>query len=410
MIFLDNKLRLIVCALLAVSLIFTITNKVFVSTSFLLLFPLVFFIFFKRGPYPSFHFYLFALFTFFGFSTLIYDPQAFTKFEFFRRDGNFFISYAPFLILSPFAFRVNIRQFTWYFLILAATISGMMVAVHFVFKQPQELFFLFFYAHNAAGGFLSILTSFALGFYYYKRNKLTLSLLIFSSISLLATDSRGSILGLGAACLLVFILKGKWKSIFTTSLVVITIGIAAINYINCTEKQLTDYFDVSEVESFIGRSRTINDRASNLWPKALHLFFSSPLIGTGFGSYNDWPYNLASIIPGVQLNQPHEYLYNSSHAHHSYLNVLGECGLIGITLLLCFLFSMHRQIKSLEQGAVRLGLMLGFWTNIFSSFTEHRLFTPAQILPYALILSLAICNHYYELSLKAKQSKAISLR
>src|ERR1700758_3750523 len=43
-------------------------------------------------------------------STLLYDPQSFLEFDFYRRDGNFFISYAPILAGFVYAHRWDLNK------------------------------------------------------------------------------------------------------------------------------------------------------------------------------------------------------------------------------------------------------------------------------------------------------------
>jgi hypothetical protein len=143
------------------------------------------------------------------------------------------------------------------------------------------------------------------------------------------------------------------------------------------------------------RSHTIALRAFYLWPRAWHLFKQSPLIGTGFGSYNDLPYRLEGSLPLVQVNRPPEPVFSDAHAHHTFLHVLAETGLLGFVLLVFLLVKIYRFIRTLPEDRLRVGFELVFWIAVLSSLTEHRLFTPSQMLPFTIILGLAVAREEY---------------
>ena len=62
-------------------------------------------------------------------------------------------------------------------------------------------------------------------------------------------------------------------------------------------------------------------------------------------------------------------------------------------LLVYFLVCIYRKIiDSSSDPAIQTGLLLGFWTLVFASFTEHRIVTPSNILPFSLMLGLMVAN------------------
>jgi len=60
--------------------------------------------------YPAFITPLTALTVVIVVSTLLYDPQSFAEFDFYRRDGNFFISYAPIFAGCLYAHRLDLNK------------------------------------------------------------------------------------------------------------------------------------------------------------------------------------------------------------------------------------------------------------------------------------------------------------
>ena len=79
--------------------------------------------------------------------------------------------------------------------------------------------------------------------------------------------------------------------------------------------------------------------------------------------------------------------FNSGHAHNSYLHILAELGFLGLILIFCILCEVNSMIKKLPNYE-RLLLTSCLFAMIISSFTEHRLTTPSQALPFYFLLSL----------------------
>ena len=96
-----------------------------------------------------------------------------------------------------------------------------------------------------------------------------------------------------------------------------------------------------------------------LWDYALHLFRESPVVGIGFGRFNDTHLEFAGIPHFVNLAVSGETYFGSGirwerdqlmtstgNAHNSYLHVLAETGLIGLAIFLYLWFSMVRGCAS----------------------------------------------------------------
>jgi len=140
----------------------------------------------------------------------------------------------------------------------------------------------------------------------------------------------------------------------------------------------------------VERDYTVWTRLLYLWPKAADLWLASPIVGTGFGSYNDEPIELRGKRYLFSWNAGEARHYNDAHAHHTYLHLLAETGLVGLVLLIWLLAEMRRACFEQQSEAIRRALLLALWTAIWSSWTEHRLFTPSQMLPLTLILGLSL--------------------
>lgn len=130
-------------------------------------------------------------------------------------------------------------------------------------------------------------------------------------------------------------------------------------------------------------------RRAVLWPRAWDGFLSAPLFGHGLGSYNDRPPDPAYMAFGPGLTAgfygrpEHVAIFDDAHAHHSYLHLLYETGICGLTLSVLLLWALLRSLTP-HLGRDRLadGLHIALWTIIFVSFTERGLAAPAIVLPW----------------------------
>ena len=64
----------------------------------------------------------------------------------------------------------------------------------------------------------------------------------------------------------------------------------------------------------------------NFWKAGIEIFLSNPIVGVGYGEVGKYlqPYFEKGLID------------NTSHCHNTYITVLAENGLLGLTFLLAF--------------------------------------------------------------------------
>jgi O-antigen ligase len=157
-----------------------------------------------------------------------------------------------------------------------------------------------------------------------------------------------------------------------------------------------DLSENTRTDTIGSKDANVLQRVLYLWPRAVYLFLESPIFGTGYGSYNDIPYEIRGVPYVVAFNDPSEVIYSSAHAHNTYLHVLAETGLVGLGLLTVMLVTMRKSFDSMGPPSVQLGFKLAFWVAVFSSMTEHRLFTPAQMLPFTILYGMALANSRWD--------------
>jgi O-antigen ligase len=399
----DRRQGLVVFGLFVLSLACTITNAVPFSLLFVLLVPAVPYLLLKNRSLPGSVVALLTLFAYFAINTLFYAPVSFAEPAFYRRDGNVFVTFLPMVIGGALVLRNDVEGVIMGFLEWATLADALFICVYLatggtlLFREPGVYHFLF-EAHNAAGGFLSMVVALALGMYSGRRKTVLLGLiLLVNFLGLILTVSRGSALGVALAVILVLMLKERFIKTTVVGSAVVMIALLSVTYPMWVGngKPAGAYqpgeAGLMSTEELAGDTNTL-DRVLFLWPRALDNFLQSPLVGTGFGSYDDLPYRFGGIPHVLSFNQPIQMMFTAAHAHNTYMHVLGETGALGLALLLWMLNRTWRDIDSLEPRSVRLSLKLAFWVAVFSSFTEHRLFTPAQMLPFTMIMGLALAN------------------
>lgn len=393
---------LLVFGVLVLSLWATITNAVPLSVVFGVLAPTIAYALPRTGSIPRVTAAALLLYAYFAISTLLYAPTSFVDPAFYRRDGNFFLTFLPLLIGGVFTLRIDLDRVVSSFLKWVTALQSVLIALYLatggtlIYHEPG-VFHSLFEAHNAAGGFLSMVTALCLGFVLKQPRKLwPYVALLVNGIATYLTVSRGSMLGLVLAVLLIVVLRGRFLWTASIGMAIATLGLLAYVY----PLWLDSGRPVSiMLEGQVGLGATelasadsnLADRLLFLWPRAFDLFLQSPWVGAGYGSYNDVPYILTGIPHVLMVNRPIELVFNSAHAHNSYLHVLAECGILGLALVVLLLRHIWAALKKFP-AATGKGLSIALWVAIFSAATEHRMFTPAQMLPFTIILALGIAN------------------
>lgn len=388
----------------------TLSNKVYISPIptliSILVFPLLF-LFKNKIHRISFLLLLYMLLTII--SVLIYFPSSFLEFGFYRYDGNVFISFFPLLLIPFFGLNFKISNVIYKFLVIAVILNSILFVVGFTklgkdlgFMRINELgrnFHGLYKAHNAAGGFFSFLASIAFVFYYYKKTFINLLLLLMCLIFLIDTGSRGSMLGLIAGLTCYFLHRWKGKGLITALFVgIITLFFVVLSFTYGTfekhkfSNQIEVQSYIRETEGRVGSKKmNIYQRAYGFWPRCVYSFKNSPLFGIGFGGINDVPLEFDSGNSLVKFNKQKNKVFDDQHGHNSYLHILSEQGLLGLTFFLLFWIFIYKFILKYDKIIIVRDILLVIFFNIsIMSFTEHRITTPSNALPFVLFLSLYI--------------------
>lgn len=387
------------------ALFLTVTNLVPVSAVGFVPIVLCSWRFFGRS-YPAFITPLTALTLLIIVSTLLYDPRSFIEFDFYRRDGNFFISYAPIFAGCLYTHRWDLNKVLRAFFVFAVIINLPLYAYYVIetgllgiFTHPGDSFGSYFIARNAAGGFFAMLLCLGIACYLQRRSNLVLGLIFATALMLFSTYSRGSLLGALATLPYLYFGRKRWM-LGTLIAILITGSIAmAIYHTNSTVNYMGYTFTIQNQDEKVAN---LDIRYEWLWPRALTYFEQSPIVGLGFGSFDDHIGSVTSYFHLLGVPSDVIVEHSDSHAHNSYLNFLAELGVVGLALILSFFWKL---VDWAKHGAA-VGALMGGGQN-FTAFrfveissvcllvmaaTEHRLVSPSNVLILSLVISLLLAS------------------
>ena len=212
------------------------------------------------------------------------------------------------------------------------------------------------YGANQLGAFLSQFAVFFWGVgQYIKRRKA--KLIFYGLVSLTAltdmyTFSRGAYLALVASAIVLGLLKDRK--------LLVLIAIFLFTWQTIVPAAVTER--VSMTKSSDGKLEASAQERVDLWTQARDMFFSSPLVGTGFASF-----------------QYGEHTDNLKDTHNWYVKVLVETGIIGGVIALFLLgnmlaagYGLFRQGRDPLYSGLGLGFLLAVCSCMIANFFGDR--------------------------------------
>jgi hypothetical protein len=306
-----------------------------------------------------------------------------------RYDANILYSLLPLFLLG--SGRVGLQQVdNW----LAWTaMAGTVAYLAFPLIGIQ-----LFESHNAAGGFYMILLAYLVGRgrvdgFASRRWPIAAAV-----VSLVMSDSRGSIAAVVAAAGIVAAAR-RWPRATAVGLVACAAALCAgltlcyQTWVDNGSIYLYDYTEFGAVADTVSldqialgeRPGTILHRLFFLYPMAIDQFLHSPFFGVGFTRFDDFPVQFDSLAGFVAFNHG-PIQHTNLHAHNSYLHIAAETGLAGLAMLALFLRKVFRSFAGHEPTLVPVQVVVT--TLMLASLTEHRLTTPSQAAPTFILVGL----------------------
>ena len=123
----------------------------------------------------------------------------------------------------------------------------------------------------------------------------------------------------------------------------------------------------------------------NFWNYALEMFHQSPIFGKGFMSFNEYVFSRGFRYYGERWNY---------QAHNVYLQLLGEMGIIGFTLMVLLITSIIiKAILFAKKESNFWNMLLVYWIVLFGiySLTGNTLYYPCQMI--ILVLDIVFISN-----------------
>lgn len=348
-------------------------------------------------------------------------PTDLVSFSFINGEGRVFVAYIPLLLMAVAPVRELNLTSLFHHLQYLALASLALFSIWEVTHTP-------ILAEGASGNFVGFLTSHTGGGTFFGLFALLLILIGYESrrtkmhllgwlmmLPLLASASREALLAFLVAGVWYLIQLRKWRvmllsSVLAFSVVIImplvaphtwarTSGLFTWSLVeNVIETAKTTHWVPGEEEvELVGREQNILTRVA-FYSYALQRFAESPLLGIGWGRYND-PNIRQEGIPGLYYPAVDGTRSLSvGNAHNSYIHTLCENGLVGLGLLLWLWFGIYWRLRRAArryaafkdahslfraaQGVVIFSLV--------AALPGHALAAPSLVLPATAVLGVAL--------------------
>ena len=238
-------------------------------------------------------------------------------------------------------------------------------------------------SHTGAGAFWATVTAFLLAYSLRTRDRYCQALSVVAGVLTLGTGGRAATLGLIAVVGWLalqgnLITRRTLRFALPVGIFVAVGGWGIFLLVPDVSSRMAELFST---ETFSAVNHTIEEPTLGdasgffysganlehhnlvirvfLWKYSLQLFRRSPVVGIGFGRFNDTNLEFAGFPKLVSMAVDGERYFGSGirweraqlmtstgNAHNSYLHTLAETGVIGILLLLCLWYWMYSHCRT----------------------------------------------------------------
>jgi O-antigen ligase len=269
------------------------------------------------------------------------------SYDFLRRDGALLVTYPAFFFFLHWRLRPGFFKFFWLFFFTCLSFMaacGIAVLLNLPYTSPLEslrlvgmetesagsrLFYAWYLAHDAAAGVYSIasitLAALLLEGRLGWKFKIYVWMMFLSCLAGLAfTFGRSGYMAFLAGGTILLPLRELRKA-FKIALLVAVPAMVLV---------MTNSTLLNRIDTITDPTWGTNADRFRLWSDALYDFSLSPIVGIGFGRYNDLMRQFEGVPGLVDVAVKGEIRNNSATAHNSYLHFLAEGGLVGLAVSL----------------------------------------------------------------------------
>lgn len=275
-------------------------------------------------------------------------------------------------------------------------------------ESPQALPFASFINRHHFGALMEMTLGLALGQLYTgavksEKRALYVFAVIVMGVALVLTSSRGALLSFGA--LLMFLTmavliyrqkissknkaeNGAQKLLLSNSYAVLLSGGALILIILGAVMLLGGDSPLLRSIGATGGAGDISSGRLQFWQTTLKMIGDFPILGVGLNAFGV-AYTRYDLMNGY---------FRLEQAHNEYLQIFAEAGIIGLILVLAFIFFLFRQgwrvfTTAAHNGCARRGIAIGALAGclgiIIHSLFDFPLRTPSNLLTFLILAALA---------------------
>ncbi len=323
--------------------------------------------------------------------------------EFWRGEGRCFLFYLPLLAFSVIRLRGSELRFlvnvVCFLTVVGAVLGTLWLLGWGHLFQPDvdaetgersaaTYFIGLQTSHTGAGAFWGTVTAF-LSAYSLRTGQRSVQLLaILAALLTLGTGGRAATLGLVAVAVWLLV-HGQLLNRYTLRLalpillLMVLGGSAILVTVPKVSERMTEMFQSRTLKAVYAAAAdepTLKNASGHfhsggglehhnlvirvfLWKYALHLTAQSPVLGVGYGRFNDTNLEFTGIPLLVSLAVHGERYFGSGirwegeqkmtstgNAHNSYLHILAETGIVGLSLAICLWRLMYVYCKPVHQS------------------------------------------------------------
>lgn len=353
-------------------------------------------------------------------------PLDLISIPFLNGEGRIFTSYFPLLLFSlAYVREYNLRALKNMILLMAMGsfvlyLLWMPTHAGFLSEGGADNFVGFLSSHTGSGTFFSFLAIFLIVYGYETRDWKAMAWGLLCLGPLFGSASREALLAFLVFGAWYMIKLRKWK-IGAVSVLLLALAVSSLPVIAPhTWARTSGLFSMDLVDNIIDTAKTsewepgdgdimLEGRQQNVltritfWTYALGRFAESPLVGIGFGRYNDTFLHFSGLEGLVYLATDGEKNLSVGNAHNSYIHLLCESGLIGLFLMLWLWIALYIRFGRAARTFKHLRLSLALFRAcqglvvfcMFAALTGHALGAPSLMIPVGTTFGIALAYHRY---------------
>lgn len=147
--------------------------------------------------------------------------------------------------------------------------------------------------------------------------------------------------------------------------------------------------DIQELVENKNYNTSIGSRVG-LWIAAKEIFIKNPILGVGVSEHIHKKNEFAKL----EINKEFQFLVNIKHFHNSFLEIILQFGLIGMSL---FLYLLYLIIKiPIEEKNVKIYKVSLFTIFILGSFTDRLFYLNSTMSLFAFICGIIFAQYRFE--------------